>query len=257
MRNLSPARQEEYESRLEHVLDKGMPESYRYRCLYDLCLHSYKSLAKAQFVFDEAFFPFANPEKHTSGMKKMASEMLLMTAALGEVKRGQKIIHELKADVNYQDSNGNTPLSYAIRRKRLGMVEMLLENGADANKQNKQQLTPLLKACFLGVDKVIPVFARYQVDLNQKISFRKWNKFGLGWKTHHLYPLTYAVTYGRTQVVSELLKHGANLDTQYVGKYSFRETLEKDKEFNLKLFTPEMHNIFRPYLMNEKQKTRE
>jgi hypothetical protein len=257
MKDLSPERQKEYAARVKRVLDKEVPESYHYRCLYEAYFELYKTIAKAQLAFAESVFPLCDPTKHTASMKKIASKMLLMIAALGDVEKGRKIIHELKADVNYQDPNGNTPLSYAIRRKRLGMAEMLLENGADANKQNKQQLTPLLKACFLGVDKAIPVFARYQVDLNQKITFRKWNKFGLGWKTYHLYPLTYAITYGRTRVVSELLKHGANLDTQYVGKYSFRETLEKDKEFNLKLFTSDMHDIFRPYLMNGKQKTRE
>ena len=257
MKELSPKRQKEYELRVKHVLDKETPNSYRYRWLYEAYFEIYKTLAKTQLAFAESVFPLCDPTEHTACMKKMASRMLLMVAALGDVERGRTIIRDLKADVNYQDTNGYTPLSYAICRKRLGMVEMLLENGAKANKHDKQHLTPLLKACSLGIDKAIPVFARHQVDLNQKISVRKWNKFGLGWKTWHVYPLAYALVEDKPRVVAELLKQGADLDVSRIGNYSVREAFEKDKEFKLGVFSAEMRDIVHPYLMIAKQKIRE
>jgi len=47
------------------------------------------------------------------------------------------------ADVNARDDMGETPLHWAARHCRVGVVELLLAHGADPNVRNKFGETPL------------------------------------------------------------------------------------------------------------------
>ncbi len=50
---------------------------------------------------------------------------------------------ELSFNINAQDREGNTPLHYAAEGGDLGIVRMLLKNGAKTNIKNKKKLTAL------------------------------------------------------------------------------------------------------------------
>ena len=152
--------------------EKRLPESYFARLRVSISLMAWKGFASLNaygmsinpLILLQYLITGQVPEmKQSTDMLKYASGALVGFATLGDIKHAQKCLSELQADVNYQDEEGRTPLFCAISRKRLGMAEMLLKNGADANKSNKESVSPLLIACFMGFDKAIPVFARYQI----------------------------------------------------------------------------------------------
>lgn len=244
--------------------ENRMPPSYQYRLNYARFTEFWGAFAKVHLSFVDAVWPWASYNRPTKSMKECASRMLLSASCLGWVNRGQNIIQELKADVNYQDANGETPLYHAIRRKRLGMVEMLLQNGADAQKANREYLSPVLKACADDFIKAIPVFAKYGVDFNKGIRGRLWNRFYLGWKNYTIYPLIYAAVRNKVALCAELLKYGAHLDVDFKG-ITLRSALLRDKAEKHDSFSQEIHAVFQPYLVasknkiperTEKQKTR-
>jgi ankyrin repeat protein len=56
------------------------------------------------------------------------------------------------ANINYQDSNKDTALHYAINSYRMDLIKPLLELGADINITNSQGITPLMSLCKLDYD---------------------------------------------------------------------------------------------------------
>lgn len=77
-----------------------------------------------------------------------------VAAKLGDVALGQKLL-EYKAEVNFKDKFGNTPIFYAQDEK---FIQFLKEAKADLNAQNKDGDTPLIKFtkennpdCILGL----------------------------------------------------------------------------------------------------------
>lgn len=70
------------------------------------------------------------------------------TALLKVSKKGindahlAQILLDYGADVNIQDSKGNTALYYAAINKNLKMIDLLLDNGADMSIKNKRGDTP-------------------------------------------------------------------------------------------------------------------
>ena len=213
-----------------------MPQSYTARKYYALCALRWQVAAEAHLNFTETLSPLGRDDSHSNDMKNYASKMLLEASFLGWTKEGKYAIQNLHANVNYRDERGYTPLHIAIQRKRLGTAEMLLQNGADANLTNKKCFSPLLRACADGFDKAIPVFAKYQVDFNKKITYRNWNKFYLGYKAYSVYPLTFAISADKPAVVKALLDHGACLDIPYAGGKTIREALLFDKREKKVLF---------------------
>lgn len=58
----------------------------------------------------------------------------------------EMLINEYGADVNLQDSSGQTPLGYAAKNKDIQTVFFLVDNGADVNIQDPSGQTPLFYA---------------------------------------------------------------------------------------------------------------
>lgn len=257
MQKVLSERKKRYEERLDAFFKKAraenrMPPSYQYRLNYARFTEFWGAFAKVHLSFVDAVWPLANCNRPTKSMKECASRMLLSASCLGWVDKGQNIIQELKADVNYRDVNGETPLYHAIRRKRLGMAEMLLQNGADAQKANREYLSPVLKACEDGFVKAIPVFAKYGVDFNKGIRARLWNRFYLGWKNYTIYPLIYAAVNNKASLCAELLKYGAHLEVDFKG-ITLRSALLRDKAEKRGSFSEEIHRVMQPYLVTSKK----
>ena len=166
----------------------------------------------------------------TKSMRGCASRALIEVAKLGQVERGQGIIKDLHADVNYLDSCGRTPLYYAIERKRLGMAEMLLQNGADSYRQGKDSLSPLNLACAMGFSQAIPLFMKYGVDINHPTPFKSWRKFHLGYQTFQVYPLAVAVSQNQPKLTYMLLNNGARMDLKIHPDLTIREFMESNLE---------------------------
>jgi len=200
-----------------------LPESYYAHIGCEIDLTAWEAFAnlKAQvmsinpFVTLKYIFTRETPEVEPSkDMRQSISHALIEVAKLGQVERAQGFIQELKADVNYMDSDGRTPLYHAIRRKRLGMAEMLLLNGADMYRRDGDSLDPLGLACAMGFHQAIPLFVKYGGDVNHPTPFKSWRKFYLGYQTFNAYPLAIAVSQNQEKVCQTLLDHGAKLDLE-------------------------------------------
>lgn len=61
---------------------------------------------------------------------------------IGLVKMVQLLLLH-HAEVNFTDTEGNTPLHIACQDDMLEVAKLLVEHGADINRQNKEKQTPL------------------------------------------------------------------------------------------------------------------
>lgn len=75
-----------------------------------------------------------------------------------EVEIVQSIINS-GIDINYHvNDNNDTILHDACSSDNVELVLLLLANGADMNKQNKEGYTPLHCACYIGSLGVVKIF---------------------------------------------------------------------------------------------------
>ena len=219
--------------------EKRVPESYyaHVGCEIDLTAWEAFGNLKAQFMSINPVVQLKYVLTHkvpdvepTKDMRNCASRALIEVAKLGQVERGQGIIKDLGADVNYLDSDGKTPLYYAIRRKRLGMAEMLLQNGADMYRRGGDSLDPLNLACAMEFSQGVSLLIRHGADVNHPTPFKSWRKFYLGYQTFYAYPLAIAVSQNSPGATQTLLDNGADMDLKIRPDLTIREFMEAHLE---------------------------
>jgi len=82
-----------------------------------------------------------------------------------------KLLIEEGADVNYRDKNCNTPLLWACCcRNKIEIVKLLLEKGADVNASDNYGNTPLLWACYRGDQALVELLVKEGADVRAKDS---------------------------------------------------------------------------------------
>lgn len=91
----------------------------------------------------DIFYNILNSNK-SSNLKYL--NLLINTTAYDRTELSEYLIKH-KYPVNIQDSNGLTPLHYAISYNNLFIIKLLLENGADPNKPSNLQIYPINIAC--------------------------------------------------------------------------------------------------------------
>ncbi|KAF6208752.1 hypothetical protein GE061_014491 [Apolygus lucorum] len=97
---------------------------------------------------------------------------------------------------------GDTPLILAIRERKEGVVESLVENGADVAQPGKAlRKTPLMVACFGGYKAAAEALVNRGVD---------WNVFD----SNKCQALHYAVDGGKLEMVRYGIECGANVNAQ-------------------------------------------
>ena len=74
----------------------------------------------------------------------------------GDFEKVYMLIDNYGADVNWEDTYGNTPLIAACRYGLRVPIRKLIERGADADYENKFGMTPLIEACKAGYSLLIP-----------------------------------------------------------------------------------------------------
>ncbi|VDO26010.1 unnamed protein product [Heligmosomoides polygyrus] len=67
-----------------------------------------------------------------------------------------------KANLNAQDTNGNTALHLCVIHEKTDMMKMALEAGARLNIANKQSLTPLTLAAKLAKKKIFNIILQLE-----------------------------------------------------------------------------------------------
>ncbi len=107
------------------------------------------------------------------------------------------------SNIDQQDEKGRTPLYRAVIRRDMGLISLLLENGADVNlgASWKGYKTPLHVASGLGYFEIAGILLDFGGDVNGRTK---------GGQT----PLHYASWFRHPQIVKLLLRKGAIINAK-------------------------------------------
>jgi ankyrin repeat protein len=140
-----------------------------------------------------------------------------------------------KADVNATESDGTTPLHYAVYHDDVALVESLLKAGAKPSVANKYGSTPLLEAAVRGDPVVIEKLLKAGADANQgnadgqtallivsrtsnlsvaKLLISHGANVNVTEHWHDQTPLMWAAAEKQPAMVKLLLDHGAKVDAR-------------------------------------------
>jgi ankyrin repeat protein len=109
-----------------------------------------------------------------------------------------EVLLERGADINGCDENGQSPLIMAASGGRVDVVRLLIERGAEVDSRNRWGWTALLFASRLGHLEV----SRVLIDHGANVSARKLDRST---------PLHLSVGIGHLEIVNLLLEHGADV----------------------------------------------
>ncbi|ORX76884.1 ankyrin, partial [Anaeromyces robustus] len=140
-----------------------------------------------------------------------------------------KNLIERGSDVNFiNPKNGKSPLIYAVKKKSLPMVKLLIQYGADVNHNNNMGYSSL---CLSSRDDFFPIF-KYLLENGADVN----NEKGIA-------PLECALYYNSLPIVKLLIENGA--DPTYQVKRSlnmFETVLERNFDEDDKM-TPKTESI--------------
>ncbi len=106
------------------------------------------------------------------------------------------VLLKAKADPNAESQNGDTALSLAIQSGYGDMVKLLVEGGADVNLSTKEGDSYVLAAAQSGNLEIVSILGAAKADMNRSNAAYT--------------PLIYAIEQGNKDLVSTLLKNGAD-----------------------------------------------
>lgn len=153
-----------------------------------------------------------------------------LASSKGYDKEVERMIR-MGADVNYETSEGATPLFFAVSNNHPDVVSILLSNGADPNKQGRAGDTPLLLAVWKNNIHIAEMLIRNGADINYQDPYGAtalhyasiYNFFELTdmllyydadvnmKSTDGTSPLMAAIWAGHVDVADLLIRHGANM----------------------------------------------
>jgi len=138
-----------------------------------------------------------------------------------------------KADVNFKDKYGESPLNMAIDRcKDVEIIKLLVENGADVNfKKDDKSPTPLISFFYNNCQNfdVVEYLVNKGADVNEVwrgmtplmyaistnddlVEFLIKNDADINWGNGRETALSIAINENRPEIVKMLLKHGAEVN---------------------------------------------
>ncbi len=94
--------------------------------------------------------------------------VLLSVAKLNKTDVVRLFLEEGVARINYQDSNGYTPLMHAVENDNISMINLLLQNGADLFLQNDDEQTALGIAKEEGLELATIILQQAEMDVIQQ-----------------------------------------------------------------------------------------
>ncbi|XP_048125278.1 ankyrin-3 isoform X2 [Alosa alosa] len=149
------------------------------------------------------------------------------------------------------NKSGLTPLHLAAQEDQVGVAEVLLNHGAEADVRTKMDYTPLHVACHYGNQKM----ANFLLENRAKVNAKTKNGYT---------PLHQAAQQGHTHIINLLLQYGASANqltlngntplsiARRLGYISVVDTLRGVTDDNLcNVAATEKHKINVPETMNE------
>lgn len=131
------------------------------------------------------------------------SQALLVKALKSNNMEWTELLLNGGAEVNLPDSNGNTPLIWALSADlKIEMIELLVSHGANVNQINYDGLSALDTAINNADAVVVDCLISHGADLSPKIYSAT---------TPDMTPLEFAVTLGDFEVVKALLEGGSDI----------------------------------------------
>lgn len=124
--------------------------------------------------------------------------------------------HGPESDVNYCQSE--TPITAACKTGASGIVELLIEKGADVNVKNEDIGTPLTVACEMGHFRVVEVLLKNEADVSLED----------GYET---VPLTAAYENNHFDIVELLIKNGCENQNKTLSAACFEGDISAVKKF--------------------------
>lgn len=121
----------------------------------------------------------------TSTSLAMNQKQLITAIRNNDTEKVQECI-KTKIELNYDDSCGASPLSAAVDCNRPDLVTLLLEKGANVNRPNRFQCTPLMWAAIKGYEPILLQLLNAKAEVNfydrhgynALMCAAKWNKPG-------------------------------------------------------------------------------
>jgi ankyrin repeat protein len=159
----------------------------------------------------------------------------LVEAAKANDSAGALALVKEKADVNATESDGTSPLHYAVYHDDVMLVESLLKAGANPSASNKYGSTPLLEAAVWGNPVVIDKLLKAGAEVDQgnadgqtalmtlartsnieaaKILIKHGANVNAVEHWHQQTPLMLAAAESQPTMVKLLLQHGAKVDAR-------------------------------------------
>ena len=172
---------------------------------------------------------FPNPSKHNKYLDKLTYQSEQVKVMNFLIKNG--------ANVNAKDSRGITPLHHASSSENLKAISFLIKSGAKVNSKNQNGVTPLHMATAFENPKAVFILIRNGANVNAKTtSLWSPSKTPLIWASQigardvasllakksdinlknqlGRSALHYASEHGNLDIVSILIKYGANINTK-------------------------------------------
>ena len=133
-----------------------------------------KSNPKLEYILDEnKEIYYEPPSIRLDPIKMNLLQKLIITEDPMILEYLMNNIHLYIDDINYQNTYGHTALMIVckhIHEKKLDLVKLLLENGADPNLRDNQGNNSIINACYDDVFKnsneIIKMLSNYKTNIN-------------------------------------------------------------------------------------------
>jgi len=158
---------------------------------------------KISVVLNENFFVHNRSSNGNEIIGLYDSSYYLFNACKSRNEFAVKFLLEHGADLNKEDSFGETPLFVACRNGDESIVKCLVEHGADINKEKNDGKTPLFNACESGNEAIIKYLVEHGADINKE------SYYGFT-------PILIACENGNELIVKYLVEHGADVNKEKI-----------------------------------------